>query len=368
MKKKGDQRQASLHDEHAHRRQDHAPPQGRGKHDRGHAVERRLDGEQRDVATCPVEEGAEHRQRTDAEDQAGGDEGEAYPARFATTAHPALRPRSDRPHAVIEPEQFAEHDTDEHADQQDQRIVRFERHLYADHGDEETDGRTDRLVEAGGDDPPECEADGGAGEHGARVERGPEPGDQSFSKRSTLTMKTVAPPTWTSTGYGTKKSPGSTSGGIGFMNSLRVRQFSLISPRTSSIRSSSMPVISVTFLCCRNPPELAKRVTEMPRSLRASIVADASSPCTTAIRSFMPIAAPPGAHRHAQAPRVPMPGCAAQPGPLRPWRPPLATVAVRRPPSSGNRRGPAGERPPSRDPVDPARGAESWRGRSRPVG
>src|SRR5438132_1071813 len=85
-------------------------------------------------------------------------------------------------------------------DQQDQRIVRFERHLDADHGNEETDRRADRLVEAGGDDPPQREADDGAGEHRAGVERGPEPGDQSFSKRSTLTMKTVAPPTWTSTG------------------------------------------------------------------------------------------------------------------------------------------------------------------------
>src|SRR2546427_680554 len=84
---------------------------------------------------------------------------------------------------------------DQHADQQDQRIVRFERHLDADHGNKETDGSTDRLVEAGWDDPPEGEADGGAGEHRARVERGPESGDQSFSKRSTLTMKTVAPPT-----------------------------------------------------------------------------------------------------------------------------------------------------------------------------
>jgi len=58
----------------------------------------------------------------------------------------------------------------------------------------------DRLMEACGDDPPQREADGGAGKHRAGVERGPEPGDQSFSKRSTLTMKTVAPPTWTSTG------------------------------------------------------------------------------------------------------------------------------------------------------------------------
>src|SRR6266550_1927580 len=200
MNKKGKQRQASLDDQHADRRQDHAPPQGRGKDDRGHPVERGLDGEQRDVATRSVEEGPEHGQRTDAEDEAGGDEGEAYPARFATTAHAVLGPRPDCPYAVIEPEQFPEQDTDEHADQQDQRIVRFERHLDANHGNEETDGGTNRLVEAGGDDPPEREADGGAGEHRAGVERGPESGDQSFSKRSTLTMKTVAPPTWTSTG------------------------------------------------------------------------------------------------------------------------------------------------------------------------
>src|SRR2546430_2401808 len=89
---------------------------------------------------------------------------------------------------------------DQHADQQDRRIVRFERHLDADYGNEETDRRPNRLLEAGGDDPPQREADGGAGEHRAGVECGPEPRDQSFSKRSTLTMKTVAPPTWTSTG------------------------------------------------------------------------------------------------------------------------------------------------------------------------
>src|SRR3989454_7662592 len=200
MQEERDQGQASLDNQHADRRQDHAPPQGRRKHDRGHPVECGLDGEKRDVAARAVEEGAEYRQRADAEDQAGGDEGEAYPARFAATAHPTLRPGPDGPHAIIEPEQLAEQDTDEHADQQDQRIVRFERHLDADHGNKETDGSTDRLVEAGRDDPPEGEADGRAGEHRARVERGPEPGDQSFSKRSTLTMKTVAPPTWTSTG------------------------------------------------------------------------------------------------------------------------------------------------------------------------
>jgi hypothetical protein len=78
--------------------------------------------------------------------------------------------------------------------------VRLERHLDADHGNEETDCGADGPLETGRDDPPEGEADRGAGEDCPDVERGPEPGDQSFSKRSTFMMKTVAPPTWTSTG------------------------------------------------------------------------------------------------------------------------------------------------------------------------
>jgi hypothetical protein len=78
--------------------------------------------------------------------------------------------------------------------------VRFQRHLDADHSNEKTDGGADGLLEAGRDDPAEREADGGTGEDRPRVQGGPEPRDQSFSKRSTVTMKTVAPPTWTSTG------------------------------------------------------------------------------------------------------------------------------------------------------------------------
>jgi hypothetical protein len=78
--------------------------------------------------------------------------------------------------------------------------VRLERHLDADHRNEETDGGTDGLVEAGRDDPTDGEADRGSGEDRPCVKDGPESRDQSFSKRSTFMMKTVAPPTWTSTG------------------------------------------------------------------------------------------------------------------------------------------------------------------------
>jgi hypothetical protein len=55
-------------------------------------------------------------------------------------------------------------------------------------------------VQAFWNDAAEREPERGADQNGAGVEGGPESGDQSFSKRSTFMMKTVAPPTWTSTG------------------------------------------------------------------------------------------------------------------------------------------------------------------------
>src|SRR5438270_754532 len=120
--------------------------------------------------------------------------------------------QSKRVHAVIEVEQFADHDARQHADQKDERVFRVERHLYPVDGHEEAETGADRLLEAGGDDAAQAQANCRAGEHAGRVEGGAKarghgraggggrPTSYSFSKRSTLTMKTVAPPTWTSTG------------------------------------------------------------------------------------------------------------------------------------------------------------------------
>src|SRR4029077_12682235 len=119
-------------------------------------------------------EGAKHRERADAEDQAGRDEGQADAPRFAAAAHPALRPGADRLHAVVEPEQLTDQDAKQDADQQDQRIVRFERHLDADHGDEKTDCGADGPLETFGDNASEGQADRRAGDDGPDVERGAE--------------------------------------------------------------------------------------------------------------------------------------------------------------------------------------------------
>src|SRR5713101_6205052 len=82
---KRDQRQAALNQEDADSRQQNPPPESGGEDDRGYAVERRLDGEQRDIAARAVEERAQHGKRPHAEDQAGRDEGEAHPSGLAVT-------------------------------------------------------------------------------------------------------------------------------------------------------------------------------------------------------------------------------------------------------------------------------------------
>jgi hypothetical protein len=112
----------------------------------------------------------------------------------------ALGPPTEGLQLIVEPQRFANHHANQDADQQNERIPRLERELDSVDRDEEADGDSDGLLQTGGDEPTQREAERRADENGAGVERGPEPGDQSFSKRSTFMMKTVAPPTCTSTG------------------------------------------------------------------------------------------------------------------------------------------------------------------------
>src|SRR5437764_780884 len=98
------------------------------------------------------------------------------------------------------------------SDQQDERVASLECHLNPKDRHEEAKTSANRSLEAGGDDAAQAQANRGAREHRAGVEGGTQAADHrrageagratsySFSKRSKLTMKTVAPPTWTSTG------------------------------------------------------------------------------------------------------------------------------------------------------------------------
>src|SRR5205085_9112895 len=103
-------------------------------------------------------------------DEAGGDEGERYPSWLAAAMHAALGPGTDRLDAGIETKQLTDDDPDENADQQHEWISGFERHLEADDDDEQPDRDPDAALQAVGDHPAECQADGGADDHRAGVQ------------------------------------------------------------------------------------------------------------------------------------------------------------------------------------------------------
>jgi hypothetical protein len=69
-------------------------------------------------------------------------------------------------------------------------------------------------------------------------------------------MKTVAPPTSTSSGYGMKNSPGSMIGGMGLTTCVRALQLARMIYMTSSTAASSTPTRIVALDCFRKPPEL----------------------------------------------------------------------------------------------------------------
>src|SRR5205085_11183983 len=146
------------------------PAERGGKDQRCEAIECRLDREQGDVAPRAVQEGAEHRERSNTKDEAGGDEGERYPSWLAAAMHAALGPGTDRLDAGIETKQLTDDDPDENADQQHEWISGFERHLEADDDDEQPDRDPDAALQAVGDHPAECQADGGADDHRAGVQ------------------------------------------------------------------------------------------------------------------------------------------------------------------------------------------------------
>src|SRR5947209_3932400 len=166
-----EQGEHALDEEHTAGRKIDAPAERGGKDQRREAVQRRLDREQGDGSPRAVQEGAQHRERSNTKDEAGGDEGQRYPSRLAATMQTALGPGTDRLDAGIETKQLTDDDADENADQQHEWISGSERHLEADDDDEQPDRDPDAALQAVGDHPAEREADGGADDHRSGVER-----------------------------------------------------------------------------------------------------------------------------------------------------------------------------------------------------
>ena len=100
-------------------------------------------------------------------------------------------------------------------------------------------------------------------------------GDHSFSKRSTPSTNTVAPPTSTCTGADGKK-PMPSSAVVG-MICLRVEECSRMMSKHSSRRLSSRPTRMVTLPALRKPPVVASLVMEKPAFIRLLITSCASS-------------------------------------------------------------------------------------------
>jgi hypothetical protein len=98
---------------------------------------------------------------------------------------------------------------------------------------------------------------------------------------------TVAPPTSTSTGYGTYESAFPPIGETGATNCSLDLQLSLIIWRARSTRISSVPIIKVVLPDFRNPPVLASLVALKLLSTSAFDNRLLSWSCTTAMISFI---------------------------------------------------------------------------------
>ena len=101
------------------------PPAERGgKGDGRDAVEQRLDRQQPDLAGQAVLDRPEDRERADAEDDRGGDEGLGDAAWLALAREPLLEPAAEPFEAVLEAEQLADGGAEQHRGKHGELVAR----------------------------------------------------------------------------------------------------------------------------------------------------------------------------------------------------------------------------------------------------
>ena len=100
-----------------------APAEGGGEGDAGDAVEQRLHGQQPDLAGQAVLDRPEDRERADAEDERGGDEGLGDAARLALAREPPLEPAAERLQPVLEAQQLTDGAAEQHRRQHRQLVA-----------------------------------------------------------------------------------------------------------------------------------------------------------------------------------------------------------------------------------------------------
>jgi len=168
----GGRGQRSLHHQHRDRAEQDAGAEACAESKSRDAVEGGLDAEQEDVATGPVFEGTEDGQWSDAEEQAGGDQG----VRHAAVAVSAADARLDGVAETVEQAVEVESTADRRSHQQRQEHHSEVRgHCSAERGAEggaqsvddreETEDDHQPLAHAGRDAVAGADADAAAGEH-----------------------------------------------------------------------------------------------------------------------------------------------------------------------------------------------------------
>ena len=127
-----------LYDEDRAGREQHPPPQDRGERERGDEVQRALESKQPVVARDSILQGAQERERPHAKEQARRNE---CPADWAPAFREApLQGVAEAPEASVQVQELPNHESQDHADQRNERVVEAQEALDTDEDGHHPDG------------------------------------------------------------------------------------------------------------------------------------------------------------------------------------------------------------------------------------